>query len=104
MKFAALNKNLPTDPNIRFEKVMILQRLIGYKAEIPESGRWRICIRPEHECWICAKYALSYFFWNKASISKSKVPENQVNCDKVASRVNSDFTENRRPYIYGSFS
>ena len=46
------------------QTTLVFSRYLGHKLVIPNSGRWMVHTKPKHECWICEKYTMSYFFWS----------------------------------------
>lgn len=83
----ALKKDLPVDPNTRFDGNMIVSRLIGFKKELPGSAQWQMLMRPENECWICENYRLTYFFWNDDSVAETQVATENIQAERIFNKL-----------------
>ena len=73
---------------------------------MPGCARWKLCMEPEAECWICNKYTLTYFFWNKSRIAKkSAIPRTQIDTKRIVDQLpertdQKEDVELDRPFLY----
>lgn len=42
---------------------LIIQRKLGFKELIPQSGQWQVCADEHSECWYCGQHILTLFIW-----------------------------------------
>ena len=41
----------------------IIQRKLGLKDVMPDSGKWGVYTREKDECWFCNRSILTVFLW-----------------------------------------
>ena len=45
--------------------VLVFDRILGHKKDIPGIGQWRQIVDQKERCWLCADYAYTLIFWSK---------------------------------------
>jgi hypothetical protein len=104
-------------------RTMVFTRVIGYKKEMPGSGRWKMITDMRQDCWICAGHVYSLVFWCPGSIAQSQVNPDLIHPEKIESSLNAHVEDNAakvaeleaspdipakqdkdRPRIYGPFT
>ena len=85
---------------------MVFSRYLGHKLVMPNSGRWMIHTKPTHECWICEKYTMSYFFWSPKQIAETQVHASLgIDKDKITQQIKGHRDDQCfEPLIYGQFN
>ena len=91
---------------------LIIQRHLGFKDLLPNSGRWKICVEENNECWYCGQHILTLFIWTQriSMLSEVKDPDfRQYYRDKVDRMTDIDphfqpIKSGEVPHIIGPFT
>ena len=75
-------------------RTMVFTRVIGYKKEMPGSGRWKMITDMRQDCWICAGHVYSLVFWCPGSIAQSQVNPDLIHPEKIESSLNAHVEDN----------
>ena len=50
---------------------MILNRIIGFKEQMPGSGQWSLLTDPKDQCWYRDQWIYSLIFWDAETIGRN---------------------------------
>ena len=67
LRYLKINSNSDTTTeNIKsIDNILIFQRQLGHKVDIPDSGRWQMLTNKSQKCWICDRHVYGYIFWSR---------------------------------------
>jgi len=92
--------------------MLILQRHLGFKDLIPNSGKWKVCADEFSECWYCSQHILTLFIWKPriselASVKDESIKRYYNDALELIHDVDPDFVPMKagdRPHILGPFN
>jgi len=72
---------------------LVFTRVLGYKKEMPGSGRWKMLTNMDQKCWFCSGHVFSLVFWCPGSIAQSQVNPAYIHPDKIQTALQKYETE-----------
>jgi hypothetical protein len=93
----------------RDEKLLIFQRMVGHKEEMPGSGQWKILTEKGDQCWICDKHIYSLIFWSPSIGHSMQIDLDDGEKNRIISQIEiinheNEMEESGPPLICGSFT